>query len=160
VTLCDTLRNTCNIPRHVPRRHTSTTMITDTHLQHTCNPAATHFITLHHTATLCHTPHTATHCNTPVTRCRTPQQTVTHRNTLQHTASHYSILSQTALHCKTLERTVLHCNTFRHTATHCNTPASSCVLQRTATPRAMQYLRHTASRCNTLPHMTTRFHTL
>jgi len=149
VTLCGTLRNTCNIPRHVPRRHTSTAMITDTHLQHTFSPAATHCITLHHTATLCNTPHTATHCNTPVTRCSTPQQTVTHRNTPHHTTAFCHKLHCTARHWNELYCTATHFATLQHTVTHLQHSVCCNALQHPVRCNTYDTLQVAATPCHT-----------
>jgi len=98
-------------------------------LQHTYY-TATHYNTLHPTATLCNTLNTRL-LNMSFVRAT---RTATHWNTLQHTVTHCNTLQHTATHCNTLQHTATYCSTMQHTATHCNT------------------LQHTATHCNTLQH--------
>jgi len=90
--------------------------------------SATHYITLHHTAT--NSPHCTTTEHTTMlhytathsTCCTTTEHTAANRNTPQHTTIHYSTSQHIAAHCSTLQHIAAHCNsTPKHTATPCNT---------------------------------------
>ena len=109
---------------------------------------ATHFNTLHHTATHFNKQmeKAATHCTRYNTLQKTEVKTCNTLHTLQHTAKNRSgNLQHTATHCNTLkgqpatrtnhrgpsreEKPATHCSTLQRTATHCNT------LQQAATHR-------------------------
>ena len=131
-TLCNTLHDTASHYNklHHTATHNATLATDDDVAQREVFPlAATHCITLQHTAAHCSTLlHTATHCNTSY-------DTATHCNTLQHTALATDDVAQReacplAVALQQLQRVMptQRCSctlALQHTATHCNSSCSA-----------------------------------